>query len=204
TRYVVPGFSASLALYREEFDNKFNYYTPQVGPDAGLTIEYNGGTAQYQGVEFAVRKSWQHWYLFANYSVNHASYGAFTSPLTQSAIPAASLTYVPHRMANLGVGYTTGPFDLDLYGKYTGPENTTNVSTGLTSNYEQSGYTLFNFSGQYRLDRAWRFRLDVYNLFNRSYDNYAEVNTTFNNVPFVQALVGEPRFYFVEAEYRFH
>lgn len=204
TRYEVDGFSASLSAYREEFDNKFNYYSPLVGPDAGLTIEYNGGTAQYQGVEFAARKDWRHWYVFANYSVNQASYGAFVSPFTKSLVPAAPLSYIPHHMANFGVGYKTGPLDLDLYGKYTGPQYASYAVNGLTSNYEESGYTLFNFAGQYRLDRAWRFRLDVYNLLDKGYYNYAFVNTTFNNVPFVQALVGEPRFYFVEAEYSFH
>ncbi len=204
TRYYLHGFEASLSAYREEFDNKFNYYSPQVGPDAGLTIEYNGGTAQYQGVEFAARKYWRHWYAFANFSVNQASYGAFVSPFTKSEAPAAPLAYIPHHMANFGVGYKTGPYNLDLYGKYTGPQSTINATTGLTSNYVQSGYTLFNLAGEYQLDRAWRFRLDVYNLLDKAYYNYAFANATFNNVPFVQALVGEPRFYFVEVEYSFH
>ncbi len=203
TRYFAHGFSASLNVYREDFQNKFNFYTPLVGQDAGLSIEYNGGTARYQGVELAVRKRWAHWYGFANYSVNHAYYGAFESPLTRTLVPGAPISYIPHHMANLGVGYAEGPFDVDLYGKYTGPQYTSYAVNGLTSNFKMAGYTVFNLTGQYRPDAAWEIQASLYNLLNKNYYDYAFVNTTFNNVPFPQALVGEPRAFFVKVAYTF-
>lgn len=205
-RYFTPSIEASLALYREDFRNKFQSYSPVSGPYAGLSLDFNGGTARYQGIELALRKDWSHWYAFGNYSVNEAYYGAFVNPFTNQLEPSAAVPDVPNHMLNVGVGWRGGPWKADAYLKYTGPRYAGYASySGISTNYKIPGYTTTNLYLGYRPIRPLGLSLSVYNLFNKDYYAYAFINTAYNNKipPFAQALVGEPRAVFAQARVYF-
>jgi iron complex outermembrane receptor protein len=205
-RYFTPSIEASLALYREDFRNKFQSYSPISGPFSGISLNFNGGTARYQGIELSLRKYWFHWYAFTNYSVNEAYYGAFVNPYTKQLEPADAIPDVPHHMLNVGVGWRGGPWTADVYLKYTGPRYAGLASyAGISSNYKIAGYTTTNLNVSYRPLRAFGLSLSVYNLFNKDYYAYAFENTAYHNrvPPFIQALVGEPRAVYVQGRFYF-
>ena len=205
-RYFTPSVEASLALYREDFRNKFQPYSPISGPFSGISLNFNGGTARYQGIELSLRKYWFHWYVFGNYSVNEAYYGAFVNPYTKQLEPSAAVPDVPHHMLNVGVGWRGGAWTADAYLKYTGARYAGYADySGLNSNYKISGYTTTNLNLSYRPIRALGLSLSVYNLFNKNYYAYAFLTTAYRNrvPPFAQALVGEPRAVYVQGRFYF-
>ncbi len=206
-RYVTKTILASVDVYREDFENQFQSYSPQTGQYAGLGVQFNGGTARYQGVEWSVENQFTRiWSAFANYTLNQANYGSFVDPFTQSAAPAAPVAYVPEKLANVGIryGYGQGPVTADLYMRYTGPRHTSYFTNSLTSTFTLGGYTTLNAGGSYRFSlpgavalKSLKLSLNIYNLLDKTYYNYAFVNQDVNNNSFIQGLIGMPRFVFV-------
>jgi len=202
TRYITRTWDLELNGYREYFQNKFQSYSPQTGQFAGLSLQYNGGTAVYQGVELSAKHNWGEWYAFANYSVNQASYGSFYSPYTSTTAPAAPVANIPHRLVGAGLGWRAAPWDLDFYGNYVGERNAVTAVTGFTSPYVIPSYTVYNFTSSYTFKNL-KLSLSVYNLFDKTYFNYAFQNSDINNNPIIQGLIGEPHFVYLQAQVRF-
>ena len=88
--------------------------------------------------------------------------------------------------------------------RYTGPRHTSYFTNSLTSTFTLGGYTTLNAGGSYRFSlpgavalKSLKLSLNIYNLLDKTYYNYAFVNQDVNNNSFIQGLIGMPRFVFV-------
>ncbi|MDQ6685635.1 MAG: TonB-dependent receptor [Pseudomonadota bacterium] len=180
-------FKASITGFYTQFKNRI---ATAYDPDAGISHDYNVGGSKLTGVE--IEGGTAPIYGFSAYASAAFTHSTINSdlPIALGACPAGPprLTKVggaycyantagqyfpdtPLKMFSASVQYATGPFLVQLTGKYTGQRYLT-----LVNDVSLGGYTLFDLAMAYKIPTGGAtffknptLRVNLTNLTNRRY-----------------------------------
>ena len=198
-KYQTGTFSAELSLYREDFSDIF---IDQFDPVAYLTIVSNGGDARYQGVEIQLQNDFNLGNMgdvqaYVNYSYNSAKYttafdadsvGGTLSVADASVTPGEKVGDVPDMVASVGATWNYQGFSLTAVGRYVGRQYTLDYNTGVPDGVTIGGHMIADLGLSKTIDlkgdnffaKSILFGVNVDNVFDKYYFNYADTSTSEN------------------------
>jgi iron complex outermembrane receptor protein len=152
-------------VYYIDFTNKLQTATVPVATGGTDTVNFNLGGAVYKGVEGTITyQAGDHWFVFANGSINSAkAQGASTNingvPITIAG--GKQIAGAPESTAAVGAYWQNQDWTVSLADKYTGLAW---GAEGEPAAYKIAGYHSADMTVVYRFDR-YRLEGAVYNLF---------------------------------------
>ncbi|HEX4098136.1 MAG TPA: TonB-dependent receptor, partial [Caulobacteraceae bacterium] len=198
-KYQMGAFSAELSVYREDFSDIF---IDQFDPVAYLTHVINGGDARYQGVELQLQDDFSLGEMgdlqaFLNYSYNSAKYtsafdadsvGGTLSVADATVTPGEKVGDVPDMLASVGATWSKDGWRLTVDGRYIGRQSTLDYNTGVPDGVYIGGHMIadlglsktFDLHGSGMFAKSVQIGVNVDNLFDTYYFNYADTSTSEN------------------------
>jgi iron complex outermembrane recepter protein len=193
-RYQSGGFSAEMDFYREDF---FNTFIDASDAITDSTIVTNGGSSRYQGVELRLQDNFHldrygDILAFANYSYNQAYYtstfhtdsdGASLDDSDALVTKGEEMGDVPEQLVSFGATWRYDGYRATLRGRYIGPQETLDYNTGVPDGVKIEGYFLMDLALEKTFElhnsyaKTLRIGVDLNNVFNKYYYNYADTST---------------------------
>lgn len=215
-KYQHGALSAELSVYREDFSDIF---IDAFDPVSYLTVVTNGGDARYQGVELRLNDEFnigQYGLLkpFLNFSYNQAKFtSSFTADsvggtLSEAGAPVTAgerMGDVPDILGSAGVVWTMEGWRFQATGRYIGNQILLNYNTGVpdANGAHIGGYMIadLGLSKTFELKdpgmpvKSVMIGVNVDNLFDKYYYNYADTSTSENyfRTDTIFASPGAPR-----------
>jgi iron complex outermembrane receptor protein len=215
-KYQHDGFSGTVSLYREDFQNTF---IDTFDPATYSTFPTNGGSSRYQGAELQLRNDFgdQPWGDIkgqVSFAYNQAKFtSTFTSDYVggqgdnenaDTAVTAGEpLADVPNMLVSGDIDWSYDGWRGIVNVRYVGSQYTDNQSTGTTSSTQIPRYVLvdlgfsktISFNGFQGAQDTVKFFFDVDNLFDEYYFNneYTNSNADYAGNAYQVASPGAPR-----------
>jgi iron complex outermembrane receptor protein len=198
-KYQLATLSAELNVYREDFTNTF---IDAFNEATFSTVVSNGGSSRYQGVELRLLdtidlQAWGALALSVDYSYNQANFTStfHTDSVGVSLSNADALVKkgervgdVPDSLASVGATWTYDGWRLSGQGRYIGKQVVLDYNTGVPDGVTIPDYFVMDIglsktvplTGYSQWAKTVKFAINVDNLFNRYYYNYADTSTSEN------------------------
>jgi Fe(3+) dicitrate transport protein len=161
------GLGYEFTAFQMDFDNQI---TPEI---SGGLSNANAGSTLHRGLEAAMDYRWKNgfrlggnltWIPTADYQENRGG----------GILDGNRLPYSPELLANLAVGYGSGPLDVELAWQYVdeqygdGQNNVAITQTGIWGGLIPS-YDLLNLTGSYAVNKQFKVFASVKNLADERY-----------------------------------